>query len=493
VWLTTTFIGKLASPMYSVINGMQVGMVLYPKLASQYGDGAAVRSILGAYSAIGIKDVTGLGVTNTGKAIKGIKNAFLDTDDVIGSIKQKLQSQPDGSWLIKLIEHLQSRGAMSSGGFEIDNTLGDSKNRFKRGLAGLDRVARQLPSMVEDVNRAVSGIATYRLARRSGLNHDEAVAKAFDNVMNTQGDYSAINAPRFFNKSIFKPAFQFKKYSQMMLYLLGDVVGKHLDSNATDAEKREVRKFLYRIVGVQMATAGALSLPGVELLKIGAMLAAIAGFGDGWDSLEEEWRKLLTEVTGSKTAEEMFNRGILSRLVGIDLSSRLSLADMLVFGEPKRFDKDNISSFLANIVAGAPGSTVWDIYEGQKSIREGDLAKGFGKMIPFKMVSDLSKSIGRYNEGKQTAVEIGLNTFGVRTGRQAEAGRETGNRIREARDRDDRRKELTRQYLRSTSGAERLRLRRTIKEFNEDVPLRYKIFPNGLDKVRARMAKERVN
>jgi hypothetical protein len=493
VWLTTTFIGKLASPMYSVINGMQVGMVLYPKLASQYGDAAAVRSILGAYSAIGIKDVTSLGVKNFGKAIKGIRSAFLDTDDIIESMKQKLQSQPDGADLIKLIEHLQSRGAMSSGGFEIDNTLGDSKNKLKRGLAGLDRVARQLPSMVEDVNRAVSGIATYRLARNTGLSHDDAVAKSFDNVMNTQGDYSAINAPRFFNKSILKPAFQFKKYSQMMLYLLGDIVGKHLDSNSSPAERREVRKFLYRIVGVQMATAGALSLPGVELLKIGAMLAAIGGFGDGWDSLEEEWRKLLTEVSGSKTAEEMFNRGILSRLVGIDLSSRLSLADMLVFGEPKRFDKDNISSFLANIVAGAPGSTVWDIYEGQKAIREGDLAKGFGKMIPFKMVSDLSKSVGRYNEGKQTAVEIGLNTFGVRTGRQAEAGRETGNRIREARERDDRRKELTRQYLRSTSGAERLRLRKVIKEFNEDVPLRYKIFPNGLDKVRARIATERVN
>jgi len=491
--MTVTYLSKLFSPMYSVVNGMQPWMVTYPVLAGRYGNIASWRALQDSYKAIGFFGRAWDGLVNTGRSIKDFNDVAFDTRDVVGSIKKNLAKEKDGAELVQLIDMLLQRGAMSDAGFELSQSIAEGRGKVGTAFSHVDRVARQMPQTVEEINRAVAAIAAYRLAKsRPNVSAEKARAAAFDIVMNTQGDYSGGNAPRFFNNPILRPALQFKKYAQMMTYLLVDATYRSFDGKISSEERAIARKQLLNIFAVQIMMAGMLSLPGIEIAKMAFMIAAAFGFGEGWDDQEEKLRKLADETFG-KTWGELISRGVVSRALNIDLSKRLSLADMWTFGEPKKYDKENLSAYAFNLAFGAPGGTVMDVVDGFRKVGDGEMKTGFAQMLPVKVIADGLRAANGYSEGKVTNVELAMNIFGVRSGRQAEKSEEIGSNIRKMQDMEATYKKLSRQYLRAQTAGERALLRARIAEHNKVAPLRYKVFPNALDRRRAQNEKERVN
>lgn len=491
--MTVTYLSKLFSPMYSVVNGMQPWMVTYPVLAGRYGNIASWRALQDSYKAIGFFGRAWDGLVNTGRSITDFNDVAFDTRDVVGSIKKNLAKEKDGAELVQLIDMLLERGAMSDAGFELSQSIAEGRGKVGTVFSHVDRVSRQLPQAVEDINRAVAAVAAYRLAKsRPNVSAEKARASAFDTVMNTQGDYSGVNAPRFFNNPILRPALQFKKYVQMVSYLLVDAVYRSFDGKISSEERAIARKQLLNVFAVQIMMAGMLSLPGIEIAKMAFMIAAAFGFGEGWDDQEEKLRKLADETFG-KTWGELISRGVVSRALNIDLSKRLSLADMFTFGEPKKYDKENLSAYAFNLAFGAPGGTVMDVVDGFRKVGDGEWATGLAQMLPIKVVADTLRAANGYSEGKVTEVERVMNIFGVRSGRQAEKSEEIGSNIRKMQDMEATYKKLSRQYMRAQTAGERTLLRARIAEHNKVAPLRYKIFPNALDRRRAQNEKERVN
>ena len=490
--MTLTFLGKLASPMYSVIQTMQPGMVTYPVLAGKFNPVRAAAALHQAYSSIGFSEIAMAGIANTYRAGKNFTATAFDTTDTVASIKKNLAKDADGAELNTLIDELLERGAMSSGGFELAQAISQGRSKYWGvPLAQVDRIARQLPKSIEDINRAVSAVAAYRLAR-SSMTEEKARAFAFDTVMNTQGDYSSVNAPRIFNKGIYRPALQFKKYAQMMGYLLADMTHRAFGPGTEPKERKAAFQQLLGVMGVQIAMAGALSLPGIEIAKVGFMVAGALGLGGGWDDEEEKLRKLADDTFG-KTWGELITRGVVSRAINIDLSQRLSLADMVTFGEPGDFERDGVDAYLWRMFAGAPYSTINDIRLGVQDAVNGDLGKAAERIIPVKVISDAFKAANRYSEGKATTFETAINAFGVKSGRQAEKSRDAGNDRRAREKIETSHKELTDAYLKAKTAGERVKLRAKIIEFNKTAPLRQKVFPNSLDKVRQRIEAERVS
>lgn len=489
--MTLTFLGKLASPMYSVVNAMQPWMVTLPVLSGRFGAVRAASVLQQAYSSLGFSENVMAGIANTYRAGKNFNATTFDTTDTVASIKKNLAKDADGAELNRLIDQLLERGAMSVGGFELAQSISQGRSKWWGvPLAQVDRIARQLPQSIEDINRAATAVAAYRLAR-SSMTEEKARAFAFDTVMNTQGDYSGVNAPRAFNNKYLRPALQFKKYAQMMGYLLADM--SHRAFSGADVEtRREARKQLTAIMGVQIAMAGALSLPGIEIAKVGFMVAGALGIGGGWDDEEEKLRKLADD-TFSKTWGELITRGVVSRALNIDLSQRLSLADMVTFGEPGDYERDGVDAYLWRTFMGAPYSTINDFRKGIQDAVEGDFGKAAERVIPVKVIADAFKAANKYSDGKVTALETAMNVFGVKSGRQAEENRKVGNNIRNNEAIAAKHKELTNKYLAAKTAGERIKIRAQIVEFNKTAPLRQKVFPNSLEKVRHRQEMERVS
>jgi hypothetical protein len=453
--MSLSFLARLFSPAYSVVNGMQPWMVTLPVLGGRFGNMVASAAMSRAYNDIGLGDVALQGVLNTARATKQtFKAALLGTDDIVGNIRKKLAATNDGADLTRMMDELIRQNAIDvSAGLEVAASAAEGRGKWGKTLAGVDRIARQLPQMVEAVNRTVTAVSAYRLARKDGQTHEQATQFALNTVQNTQGDYSAANAPRFFNNPILRPALQFKKYAQMMTYLLGDMAYRTFNG-ATPEEKRIALKQFGNILGVQVLMAGALSLPGLEIIKAGFLVASMFGIGGGWDEQEDKLRKLLDDSVG-KTWGELISSGILSRAVGIDLSQRMSLADMWLFGEPKNDTAESMQAYLFRQAVGAPGGYVLDVVEAGKLAQDGDWWKAAGKLVPAKFAGDFAKAVHNYGEAKYEEPErrkvsglgeAAVNVFGFRTGRQAELGRETGVAIRERQDKQKEFQKLMKQY-----------------------------------------------
>lgn len=498
---TLSFLARLFSPAYSVINATQVAMVTLPVLGGRFHNSRAVKAIGQAYSDIGLGDSLLAGVTNTYKAAKQIKNAgLLGTDDIVGNIRTMLGKASDGKELTQVFDYLVETNAISQGaGFEISSAISEGRGKWGSGLAKVDRIARQLPIAIEAINRTVTAVAAYRLARQ-GMSHEKAMEFALNTTKNTQGDYSAANAPRFFNKTALRPALQFKKYAQMMTYLVGDMMYRAFKD--ADPEERKIAiKQLANIVAVQIAMAGALSLPGLELVKIPVMVAGMLGIGGGWDDVEERLKKL-AEQTFGKHFGRMITSGVITRALGdygIDVSQRMSLADLWLFGEPRKNDAESTQAYMFRLATGAPGSLVLDYMQATRDLAGGQWAKALDKVFPVKFLSDTTKAIHRYSDRKETEYEVGLNAFGFRSARQAEQGREIGSRMRSQQGLEERYRRLSREYIEAASAGERVRLRTEIIKHNNakneqgvQTPLRYRIFPNALDRARGRREREEL-
>ena len=476
--MALSFLARLFSPAYNVINGMQPWMVTLPILGGRFGNVAASAAMGRAYSDIGFGDAALQGVMNTARATQqAFKAALIGTDDIVGNIRKKVAKADDGADLTRMMDELIRLNAIDiTAGFEVAASAAEGRGTYGKTLAGVDRIARQLPQVVEAVNRSVSAIASYRLARQNGQTHEQATQFALNTVQNTQGDYSAANAPRFFNNPILRPALQFKKYAQMMTYLLGDMAYRTFNG-ATPEERRIALKQIGNILSVQVLAAGALSLPGLEIIKAGFLIASMLGIGGGWDEQEEKLRKLLDSAVG-KGWGEMISSGLLSRAFGngVDLSQRMSLADMWLFGEPKGDSSESIQAYLFKQVVGAPGSLLLDARDGFAMALEGEFGKAAGKLIPIKFAADFAKAAHNYSESKYEEPEkrkvsglgeAAFNVFGFRTGRQAELGRAVGASIKEKQDTQKEFKKLQKSFYNARTKGDQIKAIARNREWNE--------------------------
>ena len=323
---------------------------------------------------------------------------------------------------------------------------------------GVDRIARQLPIAIEAINRGVTFIAAYRLAYAQTSNHDMAVQYGIDMINRTQFNYAAWNKPGFFNKPWLRPALQFKAYAQGMTALLGDAVHKTF-KGATPKEKKQAFKLLMNIVGVQVAMAGAMGLPGIELIKAGFMIAAMLGLGGGWDDAERWLRQISDDAFGKKPSE-LIHKGVLSRAVGVDLSTRLGLSDMWLFGEPKTYDRQGTLAYFGQLLIGAPGGLGMDWFEGMKAAGQGDFAKSFELMMPVKFIADTASAArGRFDPNRRVlcrrATRCSSRSASARAPPSSARSR-PASASRRPRDMNAKARELEKDYLQASSAGERV-------------------------------------
>jgi hypothetical protein len=497
--LTLSFMDKLFSPMYLAVNSLQPNMFTVPVLTGHYGALRSMAAVNRAYRAVGAHTVLGGGLANTGEAIRHFNKFGLDTSDLIGSIRKRVAAEPDGVALTELINELQATGQLGSeAGFELAASISAGAGKTRMAIAKAERIARQMMIAVEDINRSVSAVAAYRLGRSSGMTEEQAIAHAKDIIDRSQFNYAAFNQPRFFSHPLAAPALQFKKFAQNVTALLVDMVRKA--GFGTPHEKRIAWGQIGALLTVQMAMAGAMGLPGLELLKTGFVIASMLGLSDGWDDQERKWRKWFAETVG-KTPEELINKGILARGIAQfipfpDLSSRVSMSDMWLFGEPKSGDREGAEAYMFRLLGGAPASLMLDWADAGQHAADGDLGKAFIKAVPAKFVADTAKAVTQRVNRDITTSEAFIQAAGARSARMAEEGEKTGANIAIGKKLEEERKRLQRQYLEAGSSSELLKIRARIvihnKQADEVKRTRQKIGTKALDAIRADKEKRRA-
>lgn len=464
--LAVSFFARLASPAHSIINSLQVMTVALPQLGGRFGMVRAAGAITNAYEDVGLGENAIAGLVNTAKAGRGWNRANLvGMNDLVTNGRDHIAKLDDGADLVKMFDTLVEGNAISiESGFEIGSAVSEGKGVVGTTIAKVDRIVRQLPQSVEYVNRTVTAIASYRLARESGMNHEKATQFAFDTVKTTQGDYSNANAPRFFNHPWLRPAMQFRKYAQLVSYILLDNVNRTF-AGATREERRIAAKQLAGVFAMQIAVAGALSLPGLELAKLVFLITAAAGLTDSWEDYEDQMRDWADETFGKTWGEIITSGG--TRLLNIDVTSRMSMSDLWTFGQPDKNEADSVMAWLFRQYIGSPGTLGEEFAEGMGLVFDGQLLKGAEKMIPFKAAADSVKALNRIRKGEGDFADAALKVIGFTSANQANRQRETGRDIRAGRKEEARGKALANEYRRAMSVGARAVVRAKIIAFNK--------------------------
>ena len=423
--LQISYLDKLASPAFHIINAQEPWIVSLPTLGGRHGIGRTMAALHRAYSDIGASNAVGQGLRDTGRALRQETGFANYTKRFVDRLKDK----PDGKHVAELLDRLAEMGVTSrDAGMELGRISNPSSNVAGRALDKADLMARQMGTAIESINRTVTAIAAYRLEFAKTKDHAKAIDYAERQVIDTMGDYSGWNAPPVFNHGLGRMALQFKKYAQKTYWLLGKTAGQALRGD------KEAMKAFAGLMATHMAVAGALGLP-LEAIKAALLAANLAGVTTtSYDDFERGVRGLATKAVGP-SAGQALTRGI-PRWLGVDTSSRQGLENLIMpFGFPKSMKQEDLMKYAASAYQGAPLSMLEEYPAGMQALWKGDFAKAAEKLLPIKLVADAAQAYQRATTGKvsasgrqtlspYTATEAAIKALGFTPGREAEAGEE---------------------------------------------------------------------
>lgn len=417
-----SMLDKLAGPSFHIINSMEPWTTSLPYIGGRHGLFNTMGSLKEAYTLIGAKSGVISGLKDTVKAFSensGLTN-YLDAfkDEITKN------ASPERSARLKnVLDYLDATNLLGNeAGMEMHRIASPSTNMLGRGFDRADLMARQMGQAIEAINRSTTGLAAYELEFKRTSDHAKSLEYARDAVDITMGNYSMSNAAPVFNSSLGALALQFKKFAQKTYYLVGKTLGAAIKGD------REAQKQFAGLMFTHAVMAGALGLP-LEPIKAALTISNVLGIsGFTYGDFEQAVRTTFANLLG-KQVGEAFSRG-LPRLIGIDLS-RMSLADLMVFGAPHSTKMVDLKSWLFDTMAGAPVGEILQQIQGAQALANGDVRGAAEKMIPLKFARDINQAVSRFvapqqnKFGKETMSnytlgEAGLRAIGIKPGREAE-------------------------------------------------------------------------
>ncbi|WP_139344041.1 PLxRFG domain-containing protein [Vibrio ruber] len=245
----------------------------------------------------------------------------------------------------------------------------------------------------EVFNRETTALATYRLARKKGMSHDQSAKLAEKLTWDAHFDYSNVNRARYMQSPVMKVATQFKQYSQNMTYYLMRNAFLSM-KGMTSEERSEARKQLVGTLGMTALLGGVSALP--LSLVYGLANSLNAAFGDDdepWEA-ETEFKTYLSDVLGENIANK-----IIYGVGGAGMSPRISLDGMWIRDPNRDLEGDNVWSFYAQQVAGPVlgGVAVQAIRSGDKALH-GDYYRSIEGLVPV-AVKNVMKAYRYADEG----------------------------------------------------------------------------------------------
>ncbi|PZU81243.1 MAG: hypothetical protein DI528_21595 [Shinella sp.] len=372
-WITSAaFVWYMgASPAAALVNASQTVMLGVPMLGSRYGMAKASTELLKA-------------VRQYAAGVGSFRDAGLTPDE---------RAAMDAFHRSGLIDRTQSHDLAAVG--ETGTKYNPIRHRVMKIVgAGFHHI--------EVMNRSVTALAAYRLAREAGQSHLDAINSAHERTYGIHFDMSNSSRPRLMQNDFAKVALLFRSYNINLLYRLFRDIHQSVKGESA-AVRREARAQLAGAVGMMTLMAGVTGSYGYGMaMAAGAILSSL--FGDDDDDLDFETRFKadVLEMLGPELGGIVLN-GVPGHYLGIDLTSRIGMPDLWFRSQNKDMSGEEWwNQFLLDGL-GAGAGMVGDVIRGYDiAVNEGNVARGVEIMAP-KAVRDLLKTL-RYAQDGVTSI-----------------------------------------------------------------------------------------
>lgn len=347
-------------PMFYVQNALQPWMMTAPWLAGQFGGYKTQTAMAKAYGEWG---------TMFNAAMKDAKTAS-EKFHAFGNLSKQIEDSKLPPEEKAMLKEMMSRNLLDLGAQqEFGNVTGRSaiSKAINKTMVEISVAARG----VELLNRYVTAVSGFRLKKAEligkGKTETEAVQGATeyaaDLLSMTQGDYSALNAPDWFNTRPGKFMLQFRKFQAIQLNFFKQMLKNSFDKNMSKEERAAARRQLTWAFGTHFAMAGVKGLPAMSATL--ALLSSMGLLGDDDEDEETALRRHLAEAGVPVEFQDLMLEGLPSFL-GWNLSDSVGAGTMLSAAPYRRedlFSKDGFREAIWNL-GGAPLGRAERIWKG---------------------------------------------------------------------------------------------------------------------------------
>lgn len=480
-----------ASPAAALLNLTQTAVVGVPILAASKGG-----SVLSAS-------------TQLSRALKDVGSGFSAKEWRSGFVSAARSSNltPDERSLIREIYEIgladstqaHDLAGVAESGVAYNNAVHKAMSVISYGFHHAERV-----------NREATALAAYRMQRKAGLSHAEAVEEANRLTWKIHFDYQATSRPRAMQGDVRKVVLLFRNFTVNMLFRLFRDTHQMLRGGTAEV-RREARAQLVGMTMMMMATAG---IKGVWGYGIAMGLASLF-FGAGADE-EDELRKWMQRNLGT-TAAAILLDGLPGYGLGISLSERIGMPDLWFRSsdrllEGKEALYETLGQLMGPVLYGIPSN----VHRGASMVLDGlrdtgewrEVFRGVETAMP-KSVRDLMRA-GRFaTEGAMTMrgeallesvprADVLKQALGFTPARLAEIYGQNTSLQNAQKEIGDRRTKIMNSYYRAFRSDDLQEMRRIeagMRRFNEEHP-ESAITPSSLGqsmRTRARTSAQTVN
>ena len=342
----TWFLGL--NPASALVNLFQVPGVALPWLSARFeGQVNNLTELTRAY-----KTLTKFG---SGYVTEGTASERLDQLKTLNQAELNqlfgVTATGQGSALtveeVQMLVELDRLGALRSGMQIYDigsiaNIGGAYPGSFSHALYMFQKAAGIMFQKAELINREVTALAAYRLARKKAMigkdkpmTPEEAIKFAEQAVEKSQGAYAADQAPRVFMNPAVRTILMFKKFPANMatiyIRMFQEMFGK-LDPNLTPEQQKNIRRIARRqftgMMGMSALMSGVVGMPFYYIIR--DVMNTIFGDEDEPYSFDLELRDFLIDNFGNAAGNMMY-RGSLG-IAGADIGSRISYESSFLLG-----------------------------------------------------------------------------------------------------------------------------------------------------------------
>jgi hypothetical protein len=285
-----------------------------------------------------------------------------------------------------LIERTQSHDLAGVGETGVEYSA--TRQRVMRAIGWAFHQAERL-------NREVTFLAAYRMARAKGRDHGLAIDDASDLTWKAHFDYQNSSRPRFMQHDVAKVAFLFKNFTVNMLFRLVRDTHQALHG-ATKQDRKEALMILGGVTGMMMASAG---IRGTWLFGSAMLLAGLFFGGDGEDP-EDLMRAGMVEHLPAWIAGPLLD-GIPGYALGLDLSERIGMPELWFRSPDRQLEARDAVGYWLEQGGGPIVGIVKNIWVGLEMVADGEVFRGVETASP-KFVKDLMRSWRFAQEGALT-------------------------------------------------------------------------------------------
>lgn len=403
VWFLST------SPAAGILNLSQTAISAYPILRARFNKMGAGQELLKASKEYASHSWVGMHKDSVKRFIATLKK------EKVANNEGKEIDVGDAAALIEMEE----RGLFSKTRTRELMGLSEAGSAYSHKQEKYLEVAGYIFHKTEEMNRVVTSLAAYRLARKRNLTnkmseedaHAQAIEEALKLTLKSHYDYTNTNRPRFMQGDLGRVVFLFRNFSLNMTYRLmrdfRDGIWKN-DMIPIEA-RREAKSQFLGMLGMTSIFAGLSGMPMFWLVE------GIANnlFGDDDDPFDSktEMRKLvfnatskyMGEIWGERLATAVM-KGPWSAFTGADLSQRASLNNLWWRDIPTNLkdDKRGLLLYLAGEAAGPLFGIGMNFEAGFSNMQQdAGFLRTAEKFVP-KFVADIMKTMRFATQGAQT-------------------------------------------------------------------------------------------